>query len=293
MSTPVLFAVLAPAVGDTARPAFEQVDAAAPYVNVMDLGVTRGDGIFEAAGIFNGHVAALDAHLRRFANSARIMDLPQPDHDVWWEAVQAAAAAHEPAPELFVKFIMTRGIENGSTHPTAWAYVADGGDHSKERSEGISVVTLSRGYRHDIVETSPWLVQGAKTLSYAVNRSVGREAARRGADDVIFTSTDGYVLEGPSSSVVLRMGDLVRTPRTDQGILAGTTQGGMFEYCESKGLRTEYGLVTVDELLQADSVWLASCSRLAAPVTSIDGRAIAVDHAFTDEINAALLARKD
>ncbi len=53
---------------------------------------------------------------------------------------------------------------------------------------------LDRGYRHDAERTSPWLLAGAKTLSYAVNRAMLREAARRGADDAIFVSSDGYVL---------------------------------------------------------------------------------------------------
>ena len=98
-------------------------------------------------------------------------------------------------------------------------------------------MSLDRGYRHDVAETSPWLLQGAKTLSYATNRAALREAARRGADDVIFVSSDGFALEGPTSNVIVRNGDRVRTPQTDQGILAGTTQASVFEFFEARGIR--------------------------------------------------------
>ena len=130
---------------------------------------------------------------------------------------------------------MTRGVEGTGT-PTGWVYVDTGEDFTAAR-QGIRVVSLDRGYRHDVAETSPWLLQGAKTLSYATNRAALREAARRGADDVIFVSSDGYALEGPTSNVIVRNGDRVRTPQTDQGILAGTTQASVFEFFEARGIR--------------------------------------------------------
>lgn len=290
MSTPVLFAIHAPVEGDTATPAYSQVDASAPFLNVMDLAVTRGDGIFETASVVDGHIQALAAHLARFIRSAEIMDLPTPNASVWEEAIRAAVAAHEPAHERFVKFILTRGVE-GTGVPTAWAYVEDAEDFTKDRTEGIAVVTLSRGYAHDIAETSPWLLQGAKTLSYAVHKSVLRESARRGAQDVIMTSTDGYVLEGPTSSVVIRIGNRILTPKTDQGILAGTTQASVFAFFESEGFETEYVQLPVTELDKAEAVWLVSSVRQAAAVNAINGKPVAVDRELSDKLNAALLAR--
>ena len=49
----------------------------------------------------------------------------------------------------------------------------------------------------------PWLLAGAKTLSYAVNMAALRHAERQGAGDVIFISSEGNVLEGPRSTVVI------------------------------------------------------------------------------------------
>ncbi len=289
MSQPVLFLIdTTGAAGD--RP-FRQVDPAAPQINVMDLAVTRGDGIFEAAAVVDGRVQAFQAHLDRFAHSAQLMELPASDLSLWRAAIEAAVAAHHGAREAYVKFILTRGIE-GSGVPTAWAYVDDAEDFGEERA-GIAVVLLDRGYRSDVARTSPWLLQGAKTLSYAVNKAVLREARRRGADDVIFLSSDGYVLEGPTSSVVLRTGRHFVTPLLDQGILAGTTQASVFAFCEAQGYTTEYARVTPEDLANADGIWLVSSVRYAAPVRQIDGRAMAVDRDFTETLNAALLARTE
>src|SRR5690625_3744673 len=68
----------------------------------------------------------------------------------------------------------------------------------------MKVVTLDRGLASTVVDTSPWLLPGAKTLSYAVNMAATREAVRRGAEDVLFVSTDGYALEGPTSTLLVR-----------------------------------------------------------------------------------------
>jgi 4-amino-4-deoxychorismate lyase len=284
------------ATGTPGDPGFVRADADDPQVNVMDLGVTRGDGIFESISVAAGHPQALEAHLARLAHSANLLDLPAPDLDVWRAAVIAAIGAHTAeqgdAAELYAKLVMTRGIE-GTEKPTGWVYVSGIPDFRAARSAGIRVVTLDRGYRHDVAQTSPWLLQGAKTLSYAVNRAVLREAARRGADDVIFVSSDGFVLEGPSSSVILRHGDRIRTPGTDQGILAGTTQASVFAFFAERGNSTSYERIRAEELTTADAVWLVSSVRQAAPVRQLDGVELDVDTDLAAALNGFLLARTE
>jgi 4-amino-4-deoxychorismate lyase len=271
---------------------FAFADPSTPQLSVMDLGATRGDGIFETISVGNGRPQALEHHLRRFAGSAAKLELPAPDLDVWRAAILAAIDELQPGAESWVKTVLTRGVE-GDDRPTGWVYAAHTSDFSRVRTDGIRVVTLDRGYRHDVEATSPWLLAGAKTLSYAVNRAVLREAHRRDADDVIFVSSDGYVLEGPTSSVVFRVGDRVLTPGTGLGILDGTTQANVFRYAESLGLSTGFELVTPDQLRGADAAWLVSSVRLAAPVRALDGHPFTVDGDFTAGLNDYLLALRD
>lgn len=261
-----------------------------PQLNVMDLAATRGDGIFETISLGGGHAQALDPHLRRFAHSAALLELPPPDLDAWREAVLAVAAQLGPVEEGFIKIVLTRGIE-GQDVPTGWAYGATSPDHSAARTVGIRIVLLDRGYRHDVAQTSPWLLAGAKTLSYAVNRAAFREAARRGADDALFVSSDGYLLEGAVSNLVLRSGDRLMTPRTDLGILEGTTQHDIFAWAGTQGFRTSYELLTPQDLASADAAWLVSSVRHAAAVRAVDGLERAVDRELSDRINDHLRAR--
>src|SRR5690606_37196164 len=103
-------------------------------------------------------------------------------------------------------------------------------DFSRVRQTGVRVVTLDRGCDLDVAERAPWLLLGAKTLSYAVNMAALREARRRGADDAVFLSTDGFVQEAPTASLILRFGNRLVTPAPAGGILHVTTQLSVYEY---------------------------------------------------------------
>ena len=145
---------------------------------------------------------------------------------------------------------------------------------------------LDRGFSAQAAKSAPWLLAGAKTLSYGVNMAALRYAAANGADDAIFVGSDGAVLEAPTASVVLARGRVLQTPPLD-GILDGITVRRLFRVARAAGWRTESAVLTADDLRSADGVWLASSARLLAPVIAIDGRSRA-DHGLTAELAALL-----
>lgn len=270
---------------------FTPVDPAAPALTVGELSTQRGDGIFESIGVVDGHAQEVGPHLERLAHSARLCELPVPNAAQWRAAVEFAAE-HCGAGESVIKLILSRGVEHGPA-PTAWVTAAEASDFSRARREGIAVVTLDRGYPLDVPARAPWLLLGAKTLSYAVNMAALREARRRGAADAIFTTTDGYVLEAPTASLILRRGDTFTTPAPTAGILHGTTQLSLFEHLEARGFAVAYETIPAVALAAVDAAWLVSSVRLAAPITAIDGAALPVDAEFTASLNAYLLSPRD
>ncbi|MEJ1923024.1 aminodeoxychorismate lyase [Microbacterium sp. KHB019] len=270
---------------------FTVVDAGAPALSVSELSTQRGDGVFESIGVVDAHAQEVVPHLERLANSARICDLPAPNLEQWRQAV-AVAAAECPAGEWVIKLILSRGVEHGPT-PTAWVTAAPAAVFTAVRTSGVSVVTLDRGYPLDAAERAPWLLLGAKTLSYAVNMAALREAHRRGADDAVFLSSDGFVLEAPTASLILRFGDRFVTPVPSGGILQGTTQLSVYEYLEGRGFEAGYEQVPASRIAEADAAWLVSSVRLAAPITAVDDRPLPVDHALTESLNQYLLSPRD
>lgn len=250
-------------------------DPDVPWIKVEDLGLMRGDGIFETILIAEGKARELGPHLDRLARSADMLDLPVPDRAGFERAARAVIDGWTGASEFALKLVYTRGVDGGDGTPTGFALGIEIGDKiHQQRRDGVAAITLERGIEPGLAERAPWLLLGAKSLSYAVNMAAGREAARRGADEVIFTATDDTVLEGPTSSVIVVAGRALRTPPSQLGILPGTTQHALFRAAERAGWAVKVEAVPVADLFTADAVLFASSVRKITRATTIDGTAL-------------------
>ena len=144
------------------------------------------------------------------------------------------------------------------------------------RRDGVAALLLGRGLPVAGIADLPWLLAGAKTLSYAVNMAAVRHGTARGADDVIFVSSDGYILEGPRSTVVIVTEEAGRprllSPPLSHPILCGTTQQALFDVAAAQGYDCEYQGLRPADLDAAQGIWLVSSITLAARVHTLDGR---------------------
>ncbi len=271
------------------EPAFQRVDSHAPWLPVTDLGVTRGEGAFETIGVFDGNPVNVGPHLERLQRSAQMLDMPELNLEVIRQALTYAISQHPAAPELAVKIIVTAGIE-GERVPLAWVHARVNDDCTAAR-EGLRMAVLDRGVPSTVAQTSPWLLAGAKSLSYAVNMAAIREANRRGADDALFVSSDGFCLEGPTSTLLVRRGQEFVTTPPSAGVLPGTTLLTAFEYLTTQGYECREELLTVEEVAASDGAWMLSSVRLAAPITHLDEREMPVDAQFSVALCAALAGR--
>jgi 4-amino-4-deoxychorismate lyase len=247
------------------------VPADQPVVTAFDQGLGRGDGVFESVAVLHRGTPHLDAHLTRMATSALLLELDDPGPAAWHALVGAVLADWPDDVEGVCRLFLTRGLGEGLP-PTALALLAPVPEETvRQRTQGISVVTLGLGVPADFRAQAPWLLGGAKTLSYAVNMAALRHAHAAGADDVVFTCLDGSLLEGPTSTVVWAADGTLHTPPLNTGILPGTTVARLFERAEADGWPTAHSSGTVADLHAADAVWLLSGVRLAAVVHTLDG----------------------
>jgi 4-amino-4-deoxychorismate lyase len=241
-----------------------------PLLRPDDLGVLRGEGVFETTLVVDGVARDLDDHLARLAVSADMTGMVVPGPDEWRRAADTVIGAWIGGRQMVLRLVASRGAES-ATAPVCYVLASALSPVSiRQREHGVRVLLLDRGFTAAGAESAPWLLAGAKTLSYGVNMAALRHAAAHDADDVIFLGSDGAVLEAPTASVVLARGRTLLTPPRP-GILDGITVRRLFRAAAPAGWSTGTAVLTAADLHSADGVWLASSARLLAPVVRIDG----------------------
>jgi 4-amino-4-deoxychorismate lyase len=252
------------------------VDPDEPVIRADDRGLLRGLAAFETLRVYGGRPFALAEHLERLRLGAERMHLPLPDFgalaDLAQEVVRAAGT-----PDATLRFTVTGGPEGEG--PVALVLVgALPDDLEALRARGIAVISLQLGTDPRSRRDAPWLLDGVKSTSYAVNMAAHDEAARRGAGDAIFIAADGSVLEGPTTNVWWRRGSVLRTPALDLGILAGVTRAQVLHLAPSAGYVTEEGWYPLEDLATADEAFTSSSVRELMPIVRVDDQPIGDGH---------------
>ncbi|MEV5207270.1 aminotransferase class IV [Micromonospora sp. NPDC053740] len=243
-----------------------------PVLRGDDLGVLHGDGLFETMHLRDGQPWLRDEHLARLATAATAVELPLPPTTALIDLLDQVRAGWPAAVEGALRLVCTRGPEAGGP-PTIYATLAPVPAVSRAaRRDGISVATLPLGLPAAARSGLTWLPAGIKSTSYAVNSAARRWARREGVDDVLWVSSDGYALEGPTANVVwLTDHTLCAVPAASTGILAGTTAAWLLAHASDLGLSATERMVSPADLHAADGVWFTSSLRGAAEVHTLDG----------------------
>jgi 4-amino-4-deoxychorismate lyase len=273
MTSPVLVEI-----DDSGTPLLR--DPGAGLVRVDEPGYLRGDGVFETLAVIRGRARGQEEHLAA-------VGLEIPSAEAWSAAIALAVTEHDAVEDLSIRLVAgyrdtTTARATVRAEPTA--------DSSELRDRGAAVAVLDRGYPHGVQEEAPWLLSGVKTTSGAVTRAALREAKRRGADDVVWRTSDGLLLEGATSSLVLLADGVLVTPAAGAGILDGTTVARVLAIGEGRGLSSARRDLPVAALVGADAAWLVSSTRRAVPIRSADGQPLPVDRALTAAFEEGLLA---
>ena len=243
------------------------VDPSTPVIAADDEGFARGRAAFTTLRVYRGRPFRLPEHLERLALSASRIGLPAPDLEEIEELARRAVAA-AGVEECTLRITWTPGPPDGP--PLALVVVGEIPSWIEEvRSRGQRLVSLLVPRRSE-----PWLLEGTKSTSYAVNMAAEAEAKRRGADDAVFVDGDGIVLEGPVTNIWWREGQTLVTPSLDLGILAGETRATLLGLASGLGYEVQEGTFPVERLRRAQEAFTSSSVREVLPVVKVDDVAI-------------------
>ena len=249
------------------------VDPDRPWLRVDDEAVLRGRAVFETLRVYAGRPFRLPAHLERLTRSARVLGLDAPDSLALTDLV-GESLAQPHVGDAVLRVVWTAGAD--ATRPVGFALVTALPEGLEQaRTAGIELRSLQLAIGATARRASPWLLPGVKSTSYAVNIAAQTEARRRGADDALFLSLEGIVLEGPTSNVWFVEDGVLHTPALDLGILAGVTRDTLVDVAADARITVESGAYELDRLARATEVFTSSSIREVMPVVRLDGAAIA------------------
>ena len=250
------------------------VDPSQPWMHADDAGVLRGRAAFETMRVYGGVPFRLDAHLARLSGSADVLGLPAPDASLLEPLALDAVGAAGHA-DCVLRVVWTAGREGGEEGAGFALVTALPSRIEQQREAGIALATLQLAIGAHARRSSPWLLPGVKSTSYAVNMAAQREAHRRGADDALFLSAEGIALEGPTSNVWFVQEGMLCTPALDLGILAGVTRDTLLGAAADAGMQVVQDAFEIDRLRAADEVFTSSSVREVMPVVTLDDRRVA------------------
>jgi D-alanine transaminase len=114
-----------------------------------------------------------------------------------------------------------------------------------------------------------WSQCHIKSTNLIANTMAYNQAVNQGAVEAIL-HRDQQVVEGSKSNVFMVKNNTVITPPLRPYMLGGTMRYRTLELLRTLKIPHHEATITVDELKNADEIWITSTTRLINPITQID-----------------------
>ena len=242
-------------------------------IPVNDWGLVHSDITYDVVPVIDGAFFRFDEYLARFLSSMENLHL-----DPGMSKRDIKAALHQMVSksrlrDSYVAMVCSRGKPKiaGSRDPRdcdnhffAWC------------------VPYVHVIKPEVVEqgATAWIAQNAYRIpENSVNPLVKNyhwgdftqgifEAKDKNYETVILLDYDGNVTEGPGFNVFAVKDKVLITP--DRGVLAGVSRKTVLEMAEHLGINTSVRSLSVEELLEADEVFLSSSGGGVIPIIRVN-----------------------
>jgi D-alanine transaminase len=248
-------------------------------VSVMDRGFIFGDGIYEVAPVYLGHLFRFEQHMARMARSLAELRIPNPHSEPAWRALiqdllqQHAQSLGKSVGDLnqIVYIQITRGVAPrdhampAGLTPTVFVMVNEMKPvAAKDRDNGVACIS-AEDFRWEKAHIKSTSLLGA-VFSRQISADVGA------LETVMFRH--GFLSEAAASNVwVVKNGQVFGPPKNNL-VLEGIRYGLMDEICAQQGLSFALRPIARAEVLDADELMLSSATKEVLAITNLDGQAV-------------------
>ncbi|OOZ40846.1 D-amino acid aminotransferase [Solemya elarraichensis gill symbiont] len=241
-------------------------------ISVFDRGFLFGDGVYEVIPVYAGKLFRFDQHIERLNNSLAAILIKPPLLLEEWRSIAEQLIAQLPGRDQSLYLQVTRGTGHDREHaiphdiePNLLAMTRLLGTPDENiKSHGISVVTL---------DNDRWKHCNIKAITLLPNLLAKHRAKQEHADEAILVR-DGKAHEGAASNLFIVKDGLLITPPKSDMLLPGITRDLVLELARHSGSAYCEADIHVDDLEEANEIWITSSSKEIAPVVSLNGNPV-------------------
>ena len=265
-------------------------------VSAQDAGLLLGAGLFETLRTYGGRPFRLAAHLARLRASGAFFHIAVRESDAEVADLVRRLVEANGVPDARVRITATRGRGEKDSRclfpegpegccaektsgvffapdspPPATLLVTAGPmtPYPAELYERGATVILSEVRTS---ETDPTVYH--KTTGYLRNLVALRAARAARATEALRFNTRDRLAEGAVSNVFLVREGRLLTPPVEDGLLAGVTRAAVLELAAGAGVPAEQRSLVLQDLLDADEVFLTNSIMEVLPVGRIERREV-------------------
>jgi len=252
---------------------FTRTDA---KVSVMDSGYLLGDGVWEGIRLYNNHLIHLEKHLERLYEGAEKiqMDIGISKSEMK-SALEKTLKKNEMISDVHIRLIVSRGIKSTPYqhpkvtigHPTIVIIPEYKKPNPGLKIEGITLGTVST-IRNN-------LTQDPRVNSLSKHNCIAAciEADKMGVDEGLMLDPEGYVSTCNSTNFFMTKSNEVWTSN-GQHCLNGVTRHSVIDICKKKQIPIKEKQFSINEVHEADEVFVTGTFAGIIPVRSVDGNTI-------------------
>lgn len=252
-------------------------------VSALDRGFLFGDGIYEVIPVHLGKPVALRLHLERLESGLQSIGILEALDFSYWqnvisEIIDKNKSAALPYQGLYIQ--VTRGADTKRHHsfpknvkPTHFAFMFE--IPHPPSPNGMGGAREITGLNVGIGEDKRWRRCHIKSTSLLGNVLHFQQGASDGFDETILYNEKQEITEASACNVFIVKQKRVLTAPLDNQLLPGITRHLVIDAIEH---HTDFEMheraISLDELYDADEVWLTSSTKEIMPVVSVNRRAI-------------------
>lgn len=251
------------------------VEAASAQISAFDAGLLHGVGLFETLRAYNGRIFRLETHHERLRRSATALRVPLvPDLELCGRILREVLTANGLS-EARLRLTVTPGQaqrpgeSDAGYEPTVLATATGLAAYPRELYEKGMTVLISR-YRQS--KTDP--LAGHKTTSYWPRLTALREAHEAHCGEALWFTPENHLAEACMSNVFVVRDGVIETPPVDTPVLPGIVRGLILDAAAKAGRAARERPLTINDLLDADEVFLTNSVMEVMPVCRVERKPI-------------------